>query len=250
MGRILLLAGILLVSGAVAPALGATWYVDGSVASSGDGTSAETALKRIQEGIDAAKDGDTVIVTQGTYVENIQFKGKNIVLRSTDPSDPSVVESTIIDGNQAGSVVTFDGTEDETCVLSGFTIQNGSPMAPFPDEGWGINGGSRYGDHTHATIQNNGIAGNSAHLGGGLASCAGVIQNNTISGNTADGGGGLDSCHGTIQNNTITDNSAVDGGGLYWCDGTIRNNTISGNSAALHGGGLHSCNGTIQNNTI
>jgi hypothetical protein len=30
-----------------------------------------------------------------------------------------------IDGNQAGSVVTFSGTEDEMCLLAGFTIRNG-----------------------------------------------------------------------------------------------------------------------------
>ena len=114
----------------------ATLYVDGSVSSSGDGTSWETALKTIQEGIGKALDGDTVTVAEGVYVENIQFKGKNIVLTSTDPLDPSVVASTIIDGNKLGSVVTFSGTETEACVLSGFTVRNGKS-----NEGGGISGG-------------------------------------------------------------------------------------------------------------
>lgn len=107
-------------------ACGATWYVDGSTPEFGDGSSWETPLETIQEGIDAASDGHTVIVAEGTYNENIRFKGKNIVLRSKDPTSPIVVKNTIIDGTQAGSVVTFAGTEDETCVLSGFTIRNGT----------------------------------------------------------------------------------------------------------------------------
>ncbi|NQT81513.1 hypothetical protein HQ563_00700, partial [bacterium] len=80
-------------------AMAEEWYVDGSVSESGNGQSWETAFKKIQEGMNAASSGDTVIVGEGTYVENIQFKGKNIVLRSTDPMNPDVVSRTIIDGN-------------------------------------------------------------------------------------------------------------------------------------------------------
>ena len=61
----------------------------------------------------AASDGDTVIVAQGTYRERVHFKGKNIVVRSTDPLFPSVVENTIIDGNKPGRIVAFKGTKDE-----------------------------------------------------------------------------------------------------------------------------------------
>jgi hypothetical protein len=225
----------------------------------------ELPFATIQRGIDAASSGDTVIVAEGTYVENIQFKGKNIVLTSTDPLDPSVVANTVIDANKLGSVVTFSGTETEACILSGFTIRNGKA-----DSGGGIYGAT-YPVFTHATIENSTIRGNWAAYGGGLTFCNGTIQNNTITGNSAEGyGGGLHECNGTIQNNTITGNSAAvggglsdcggtiqnntitdnSGGGLGWCNGTIQNNTISGNSAALFGGGLSYCNGTIQNNTI
>jgi len=251
----------------VAPA--AEWYVDGSVAKSGDGTSWEQAYKTIQRGIDAACDGDAVIVAKGTYTQNIQFKGKNITLASTDPLDRDVVAETIIDGNGAGSVVTFAGSETEKCVLSGFTVRNGSAGT-----GAGICGGTA-DKHTHATIRNNVIAGNTAsYEGGGIAWCDGSVQNNLISGNSAhngagahdcDGliedntitgnaaeyeGGGLNNCGGAIQNNIITNNSAHGGGGLHACDGTVQNNTITGNSASYEGGGLNDCDGTIQSNVI
>ncbi len=56
--------------------------------------------------IDAAAGGDTITVRPGRYVENININGKAITLRSSDPTDGAVVLATIIDGNQAGSVIT------------------------------------------------------------------------------------------------------------------------------------------------
>ncbi len=224
-----------------------TWYVDGSVPVSGDGGSWERAFQTIQEGIDAARAGDSVIVAQWTYAENIQFNGRDITLRSTDPSDPKVVASTIIiDAGEQASVVTFTGAETSQCLLIGFTIRNG-----MADYGGGICGGTRW-RHTHATIRSNTITHNSAaYDGGGLAFCDGIIESNVIIENRArDNGGGLTDCQRTIRNNTIADNSAFySGGGFFWCHGTIEGNLISNNVAA-RGGGLDTCNGTIERNTI
>ena len=72
----------------------------------------------IQAGIDAATNGDTVLVAPGTFVENINFIGKAITVESS--GGPSV---TIIDGAQRSSVVTFNNGETLASVLSGFTIQ-------------------------------------------------------------------------------------------------------------------------------
>ena len=57
----------------------------------------------------------------------ILLNGKNIVLASKFllTGDTSYISSTIIDGNQLGSVVKFENGEDTTTVLIGFTIQNG-----------------------------------------------------------------------------------------------------------------------------
>jgi len=218
----------------------------------------------IQAAINAATTGDVVIVYPNRYRERINFGGRNITVRSTDPTSPAVVAATVIDGGRAGSVVTFAGTESASCVLSGFTITGGQS-----DAGAGIRG---YG--THGTIRYNVITGNSAwdsnwSVGGGLLDCDGLIENNTISRNSvsagsgsgAVSGGGLRGCDGTIRHNAITSNSIsvpgdgnASGGGLYGCNGTIEDNLISGNgsSGGNDGGasGLGNCNGTIQRNVI
>ena len=110
-----------------------------------DVTNVPADYSTIQDAIDASSDGDEIIVSPGTYLENIYIHGGNITLRSTDPTSPTVVSSTIIDGNSSGTVVTFSGTETSSSTLSGFTITNG--LAKMAD-GAGI-----FGDGTRATIQ-------------------------------------------------------------------------------------------------
>ncbi len=267
--------------------LGATFYVDRSVSQSGDGSSWETAFKTIQEGIGKAHEAETVLVAPGTYQENIHFRGFNITLRSTDPLDPQIVSETIIDGSGSpSSVVTFTFDQNETSLLSGFTIRHGNAPVGGAVHGCGATvtvtnnvfsgnvagrGGALY--RCEGTIESNAIIDNSAEEGGGLYWCWGPIHNNTIARNTATDGGGIWQCNGTIRNNlitansaergggvgqctghilenTISDNQATNGAGLYDCDATIEDNIISGNSATESGGGIFGCEGTIQNNRI
>ena len=74
----------------------------------------------IQDAINAAIDGDIIVVAPGTYLETISFLGKGITLRSSD--GPS---GTTIDGGGNGSVVQCANGEGSDTILEGFTITGG-----------------------------------------------------------------------------------------------------------------------------
>ena len=83
----------------------------------------------IQSGINAAANGDTIIVASGTYFENINFKGKYILLTShfVFDHDEHYISDTFINGSNyadpdSASTVTFCSNEDDNSILQGFTI--------------------------------------------------------------------------------------------------------------------------------
>jgi len=130
----------------------------------------------IQQAIDAANTGDVILVSPGTYRENIDYHGKAVSVRSTRGS-----AQTIIDGSHAGPVVTFQTGEGLHSTLSGFTIQHGS--ASF---GAGITLTFASATITRNVFLNNaqGSGGFGAAIGGNGSSP--VIERNTFQGNTCD----------------------------------------------------------------
>ena len=236
----------------------------------------------IQAAIDDSNDGDIVEVQQGTYTgignHNIDFLGKAITVRSTNPQDPCLVASTVIDCQGAGRGFYFHSGEDANSILDGLKITNGYVTISSP--GGSAGGGICCTNQSEPTIANCDISGNTAigssslpggpppssGNGGGVYGCNGTIINCNIRGNTTAGdfmtfgcGGGLYECNGTIINCTISGNTALGGGGgggLYRCNGTLANCIISNNTAygrmefGGRGGGLYICNRTITNCTI
>ncbi|HUT03802.1 MAG TPA: hypothetical protein VM163_07935 [bacterium] len=205
----------------------------------------------IQEAIDAAATGDVIIVHPGTFYENIHFLGKNIVLTSTDIWDRDVVEATIIDGQQLGSVVTFAGTENESCELSGFTITNGEADcgAGILAESWDdVEFFQAAASISHCFITSNTAAAGdlTRGTGAGVRGLKGRISRCIIAENCVGrSGGGMYRCNGSyVDRCIITGNSAGSaGGGLGYCDGiTMVNCVVSSNS----GGGVSSCGGTMR----
>ena len=89
-----------------------------------DGTS-KHPFDAIQEAVDVAAEGASVIVRPGIYYENIDLVGKNIQVFGFDPQVPSTAAYPVIDGGGTGPVVTFAGGEDPNCLLAGFVITGG-----------------------------------------------------------------------------------------------------------------------------
>jgi parallel beta-helix repeat protein len=195
----------------------------------------------IQEAITQASQGDTVLVRPGRYVENIDFGGKAIAVKSE--RGPAV---TTIDGDQIASVVKFASGEGLGSVLEGFTLTNGSgtPSGPY------TSGGGIYCSFSSPTIRGNIITGNRVNYSGGGVYClfadSLVLAENVIEGNRARDGGGIffsASSQPVVTGNTVRGNDAeVGGGGIYlnWeSNPALVLNTFTGNSAGYGGGGLY-----------
>jgi hypothetical protein len=215
----------------------------------------------IQAGIDAAFDGDTVLVQPGTYVENINFNGKNITVGSLclTTGESTYISQTVIDGNQSGSVVTFESGENSTAVLIGFTIING--IGTLVDlSGKGIYlycGGGIICINSSPSLVNLAITGNSVGYEGGGIYCFNnsnpTLVDVMISGNSAFHGGGIgcrDNSSPYIENVTVRGNTANEKGGGVWVlfgsNPHLANVMITGNTAS-QGGGIHCQNYVIPN---
>lgn len=231
----------------------------------------------IQAAINDANNGDVVEVQPGTYTgtgnRDIDFKGKAITVRSTDPNDPNVVAATVIDGEidrntcywdcQYGGCdrhrgFKFHSAEGPNSVLAGFTITNFCA----PDKLiWGEQmpvGGGILCEGSSPTICQCIITGNTAHIlgrggfGGGIycdATSNPTITSCTISANDSYfGAGGIECTYVTISDCTITNNSASFGAGGIRCSSAIISRcTISNNYSALAPGGISADSGSIIN---
>jgi parallel beta-helix repeat protein len=230
----------------------------------------------IQAGINAAVNGDTVLVADGIYTgegnRDIDFLGKVIVVMSENGPENCIIDCEgSEEENHRGFYV--HSKEISSAVIQGFTIQNGYASGEHPQ----YLGGAIYCDTSSVSIIDNIITYNTAQYGGGIF-CRNALSNiigNTITDNVGLGGGiycsesspnisgntitfNLDAgirCY--LSSPTITSNEIMwnDGNGIDMSEtsGLIMDNIISGNNASGGGGGI-SCvsaaNDTIIGNII
>ena len=194
----------------------------------------------IQEAVDTAVVGDEIVLAIGTYTgggnRNIDFGGKSITVRSTNPNDPNIVAATIIDcqgcpcePHRGFSFISGEGADS---IVSGLTVTNGYG----PDEE---------------------ISYYEMSVGGAIYCCISspTVTNCTFTGNSAGGGGGMSNVGSNprVTNCTFTDNSADRGGGMYnYNDSspTVTNCTFTGNSAGYYGGGMDNDNNSYSSPTV
>ncbi|MBC8214990.1 MAG: DUF1565 domain-containing protein, partial [Candidatus Marinimicrobia bacterium] len=136
----------------------------------------------IQEGIDGAVEGDTILVFPGRYYENLNFNGKdNLTLASLEmiTEAEEFIDSTIIDGSGTGSCIRISN-EEQNAVIHGFSLTNG------------------YGDYYNINIP---------CIGGGVLIKTSYFDVDRVSCN--------------VINCNIYNNFAIQGGGIYIEDATV-----------------------------
>jgi nitrous oxidase accessory protein NosD len=201
----------------------------------------------IQNALDAAPPGATVVVSPGTYRENLEIN-KPVTLRSLDGP-----KSTIIDGNRAGPVIVARGTGAERVVIDGFTITNGLNYSTIPFGSAPAQAAGIFLQSVVAVVTDNIIRDNVGCLGSGISTltAALTLQRNQILNNAteprcdgADGGGVFLRGEGNgptlVANNIIAGNRISGRGAGIGVQGmnavTIRENIIRGNQSSGAGG--------------
>lgn len=199
----------------------------------------------IQAAIDAASAGDSVLVGPGTYMEQVRFNGKSLVLKGT--AGPN---ETVIDGGGVSACVVLSAGEGPGSVVSGFVLTDG-----FNEYGGGgihLKGSSPRLEDLIITGCHSGASGGGIYASQGAAP---VIYDCLITACSSEGVGGAVASSGSyprMERTYIVQNSAKDEGGGIWANhGSIEvvNCTFYGNRGlrGTHGVFTGSVAATLRN---
>lgn len=190
-------------------------------------TTWETAATRIQDAVDVADPGDTILVTNGIYLTGSRATpGHSLLNRLVIDKDVTVT-----------SVNGPSGT-----IILGANDIRGVFMTAGEIDGFSISGNTYLtGDEVYELS------------GGGIWLTNGCVVNNcVVFESSAQYGGGIYlHSRGTVRNSTLINNTALyDGGGMYCNDGggthNISTTVFSNNTAGARGGALfHRAVGTL-----
>ncbi|MCC6425876.1 MAG: right-handed parallel beta-helix repeat-containing protein [Phycisphaerales bacterium] len=231
----------------------------------------------IQAGIDAAVNGDTVLVAPGTYSgpgnHDISLQGKAITVKSSGGAAVTTINAFDPQGNPHNGFM-FQTNETALSVVDGFTITggfmfNGGAVFFAWNSGGTVRnciitgnevacwGGGVYSEsNAGPRVINCRITNNYAPEGGGVFVISSNlrVENCLIDGNTGSTGGGFCSFGGSdslLVNCQLTNNHATGyGGGAFLYDATMINCTVANNSTEWMAAGIYGGNGGTVTNSI
>ena len=193
----------------------------------------------INDAVTAAGDGDTIVLSPGTYFEhNITISGKSLTIRSNTTNGGSA-ENTVIDAQSADRI--FNVTDTSTLSLDNLGLQNGAVAG---------SGGGAIRSQGDVAISASTITGCSAESGGAINSLGNLtLTSSTISGCTSSnnmGGAVYTNGNTTLVSSTITGcRGAQYGGGIYAAYWAILRSSEISNCSAYSGGAVTAGGGGV-----
>ncbi len=186
--------------------------------------------------IGAATTGDCIQVAPGTYLEQVDFLGKEIIVKSENPDDASVIATTIINGGSemegAGTAVSFAGGEGSGSIIEGFTLTTS------------VGTGVKCTNASSPTIRKNLIYNNFGMMGGyqcNFTNSSPTFENNVVRNGAT--GMFLNTSSAIIRNNVFAKNNGNGPGGgtvgaiwVYNSSPQIINNTFYSNDGGYDWG--------------
>ncbi len=225
-------------------------YVSKSGAHTTPFTNWTMAATDIQSAVDAATDGDTVLVTNGVYnaggragfpAGGTLLTNRVVIHKPVTVASVNGPELTIIAGQKprADTAVRCVYLTNGATIV-GFTFSNGATrVVGFAPDDYG---GGVYADGSSAVVSNCIVSGCVAFYGGG--SCGGTIYNSRFENNEADGGGGA--LRSTLDHCAFFGNVSINGGAGF--DVTMNQCTMQRNTARDQGGCVYL--GTVNNSIL
>jgi hypothetical protein len=199
----------------------------------------------IQDAVNIALPGDTILVHNGIYEESLTISNKSFYLTSNFlfTNDSLDIQNTIMDGKNEFRPLYIEDTPDTNLTIEGLTIQNGYSVTK---------GGGCFIKNSYSNIRNCNITYNhSESNGGGLhnENSKSILTNCQISDNYGSRGGGISNeylANIKINSSNIINNSGWWGGGIYSyrSEYNIEMCTISYNIGRGYGGGLYEYSST------
>jgi len=199
----------------------------------------------LQNAVNTAENGDTLIVAAGVYTGDIDIGGKQIKLFGVNPDDPNIIPKVVIDcgGNTRGFI--FTGGETADTVVSGFTIINGGGDA--------VRGGAIFIDANSSPLIVNidindcnvsNANGGAIYISNGSNPEFGNVNITNCSAQNGNGGGVYISSNSSpiFRNCSIDDCYAGANGGGVYCEtqssAIFSDSTFTNNSASDSGGAI------------
>jgi predicted outer membrane repeat protein len=187
----------------------------------------------IQACIDAANDGDTILIAAGRYTESLTLS-KPVSLTGENR------DTTIIHAVAGQRVLTVTGvTISNSVVISGLTFTGGESD---------LGGGISIGNDAQPVLASIAVVGNSATYGGGIVAPILILRDSLVSNNS---GGGVVASLANVTGSQFTSNtlfSALGADTLFLTGTQFLNNTASEGGGIYVSQSAHIINAHFENN--